>query len=357
VSVHIEIPLSDVDLIDNIGDGTEASVFKAHWEDKLVAVKRFRGIPARDQFIRELSIMSLCRHPNLVRCYGGQTTKEAECTIVTELMDDNLFDVLANNSLSFPFAKILYIALNVARGMEFLHSCNLIHRDLKSNNLLVRNIASTFAEVKICDFGLSRVVDKSKLMTGNVGTVSWIPPEIFEKKQYNEKCDVYSFAIILWELYYRKVPFSDISPFEIPMHVIEGKRPPLTKDVPKHYSKLMKACWLGKSSRRPSFTQIIKGLNKLQQISSDNSPGHRRPSPLPRSNSRDRSYSTGSVGRMTGEKMLSSESAPGGGGSPSKTQPKLSMRMGLMNKSSKKRERAKDNGTLNGNGNDDAKSG
>jgi len=247
--------------------------------------------------------------------------------------------------------------LNVARGMEFLHSCNLIHRDLKSNNLLVRNIVSTFAEVKICDFGLSRVVDRSKLMTGNVGTVSWIPPEIFEKKQYNEKCDVYSFGIILWELYYRKVPFSEISAFEIPLYVIDGKRPPLTKELPKGYSKLMKACWFGKSSRRPSFTQIIKALTKMQQISSDNSPiPARRPSPLPRSNSRDRSFSTGSVGRFTGEKMLTSESAPGGG-SPSKTQAKLSMRMGLMTKSSKKRERAKENGTLNGNGSDDTKNG
>jgi len=270
-------------------------------------VKKFRGIPARDQFIRELSIMSLCRHPNLIRCYGGQTTNAEACTIVTELMDSNLFDVLSDQSLTFTYPKVLYIAMSVARGMEFLHSCNLIHRDLKSNNLLIKNISSPYCEIKICDFGLSRVVDKSKLMTGNVGTVSWIPPEIFEKKQYNEKCDVYSYGIILWELYYRKIPFADISSFEIPVQVIEGKRPPITKDIPKGYAKLMKICWFGKSSKRPSFTQIIKFLSKLQQLHPQllpSSPQELRSRQIQFLTQGDRSHSVGSsLGRSSGEKI------------------------------------------------------
>jgi len=164
---------------------------------------------------------------------------------------------------------------------------------------------------------------------------------------------VYSFGIILWELYYRKVPFSDMSTFEIPLHVIEGKRPPLTKELPRSYCKLMKACWFGKSSKRPSFTQIIKVLTKMQP-SPDNTPlPPRKISPLPRANSRDRSYSMGSVGPVP-EKILSSESAPGGG-SPGKTPAKLSMRMGLISKSSKRR--ARENGHHNGSASDDGKSG
>ena len=103
----------------------------------------------------------------------------------------HLYDLLHDSA--FYLDDILRVdwALHTAASMKFLHSCGLIHRDLKSLNLLVgQNL-----EVKLCDFGLSRVLDRQKAMTSNIGTVSWIAPEVFQKKHYTEKADVYSYGM------------------------------------------------------------------------------------------------------------------------------------------------------------------
>lgn len=284
-----------------IGSGTEASVFKATWEGKDVAVKRFRGIPSTSQFQREVSIMSLVQHPNLLRCYGGYSdTKKDEYFLVMDLMvsdvhaalhSDPLVASRAAGSASPPpqqrrtsravlaavashttidgkrvwnmgYPQILKLALQTARGMEYLHDCNLIHRDLKSVNLLMDDDFNA----KVCDFGLSRIIaPKTKNMTGNVGTVSWIAPEVFEKQPYDAKADVYSFGVVMWELYTRQIPFQDMNTFEIPTAVIKGDRPAIPKDCPKEYAKLMQLCWSKKPAKRPTFAKIVKSLLKISK--------------------------------------------------------------------------------------------
>jgi len=101
-------------------------------------------------------------------------------------------------------------------------------------------------------------------MTFSFRTVAWIAPEIFEKKQYTEKCDVYSYGIIFWELFSRKIPYADVSSFEIPVKVAkEGLRPKIPDNVPKSISKLMKQCWHAKPTKRPSFKATVKIVLKL----------------------------------------------------------------------------------------------
>lgn len=134
-----------------------------------------------------------------------------------------------------------------------------IHRDLKSLNLLVNQRF----EIKICDFGLSRVIDKNQPMTSNIGTVAWIAPEIFSnKKLYTEKADVYSFGVILWELLTRQMPFAEAEAFTIPVLVTKGKRPALPKKLPKDYGKLMEKCWHQKGEKRPSFDDCVQRLEE-----------------------------------------------------------------------------------------------
>jgi serine/threonine protein kinase len=264
VQIHREFDESEYEILEKIGDGTEAAVYKILWEGKEYALKKFRGIPNHDDFLRELCIMSLLQHPNLLKCYGGQT-KNDNYALVTELMEDNIFNLLNKKSFKMDMPTIIKIAIQVAKGMDFLHSCNLIHRDLKSVNLL---IDSEFT-IKVCDFGLSRLIDRERHMTGNVGTIAWIAPEIFQNQMYTEKADVYSFGIVLWELYTRKIPFEKESTFNIPILVIKGERPSISKDCPKDYAKLMKSCWHEKPSKRPSFSKIIKTLTKMLQSLED----------------------------------------------------------------------------------------
>jgi predicted hydrocarbon binding protein len=95
--------------------------------------------------------------------------------------------------------------------------------------------------------------------------VSWIAPEIFEQRKYTEKADVYSFGIVLWELYTRKVPFTDIHSFSIPVAVIKGDRPPVPKDCPPPLKKLIRQCWDSKPAKRPALSKVIETIQKIYE--------------------------------------------------------------------------------------------
>ena len=262
IKLYNEIPPEDLIYGDEIGTGTAGSVVRATWNGRPVAVKKFRGVEL-GEFLKELSIMSIVQHPNLVQCYGGCSRNKDTMYIVQELMDCNISDVLRVKPILLDLGIRLRIAIEVAKGVSFLHNhCNLIHRDLKSLNLLATVSDLSFA-VKVCDFGVSRVVDRRKTMTGNVGTVSWIAPEVFEQRKYSEKADVYSFGIVLWELLTRRVPFADIHSFSIPVSVIKGDRPSIPKDCPSALKKLIRECWQPKASKRPPFSKIVEILQKI----------------------------------------------------------------------------------------------
>lgn len=263
IKLHNEISPDELEIGEEIGSGVAGSVYKAKYKGQPVAVKKFKGVLFED-FMKELSIMSIVEHKNLVKCYGGCTTSKDNMFIVQELMQANVSDILRTKAIKLDLGMKIRIALEIAKGMNFLHShCNLIHRDLKSLNLLAVVKDDVDLIIKICDFGVSRVIDKRNTMTGNVGTVSWISPEIFEQRKYTEKADVYSFGIVLWELYTRKIPFSDIHSFSIPVAVIKGDRPTIPKDCPSPLKKLIRLCWDAKPTKRPVFSKIIEHLQKI----------------------------------------------------------------------------------------------
>lgn len=260
IELHNEIKRSEIEIIGKIGDGNAGSVYKARYDNEDVAVKFFSkgSVNNQQDFIRELALLSLIKHPLVVTCYGGGTTPGDEF-IVTELMESSVYDLLHDDTFDLDYEMILDFSISTAKCMNFLHNIGIIHRDLKSLNLLV----SKNFEVKICDFGLSRVIDSNHAMTSNVGTVSWIAPEIFAKKSYTEKADVYSYGIILWEFFTRKMPFGDIEAFSIPLIVSKGERPEIPKDVPLEWRKLIKSCWHQKPQMRPSFKKILTKLREL----------------------------------------------------------------------------------------------
>jgi len=181
-------------------------------------------------------------------------------------MQVNLSQILAAKSVPIDYGMVAEIAINAAAGIDYLHHhCNLIHRDLKSMNLLI-NTHKAHLDVKVCDFALSRVINKKEQMTGNVGTVSWTAPEVLEaRKKYNEKADVYSFGMILWELVSREIPFKDVVPMAVILEVIKGKRPIIPKECPADLKRLITACWSPKPKQRPSMSNIMQMLRKFHR--------------------------------------------------------------------------------------------
>lgn len=266
IELHVEIPRSELEIAGKVGDGNAGSVYRAKYKGMDVAVKMFTkgSVQNSQDFIRELSLLSLIQHPLIVNCYGG-SSRPGDEYIVEELMEASVYDLLHDKKFEMDMEMKLDFAISTAKCMNFLHSCGVIHRDLKSLNLLV----SKNYQVKVCDFGLSRVIDSKNQMTSNIGTVSWVAPELFAKKLYTEKADVYSYGIILWELLSRQMPFGDIEAFSVPLMVSRGERPDMPKDAPLDWRKLIKACWHQKPVSRPSFKKVLTKLRSMLQTLRD----------------------------------------------------------------------------------------
>jgi len=136
----------------------------------------------------------------------------------------------------------------------------LIHRDLKSLNILLNDDLVC----KIIDFGTSRAVTQDTQMTKNVGTTAWIAPEVLNtSKNYSSKADVYSFAIVMWELLTGDEPFKDLKIWAIPQHVLEGKRLPIPDGADKDYVEWMKKAWDENPDKRPSFDTLDKAFDEM----------------------------------------------------------------------------------------------
>lgn len=163
---------------------------------------------------------------------------------------------------TWPWELVKGVACGAARGMAYLHSGNppVLHRDLKSANLLLDKSYTA----KVCDFGLSRLKAQERSMTGNCGTVQWMAPEVLANMRYNEKADVYSYGIILWELLSRECPYDGMTPIQCALAVLNrDKRPDIPKWCPPALHALIRSCIKKEPNLRPSFANIILALDSM----------------------------------------------------------------------------------------------
>ena len=177
----------------------------------------------------------------------------------------NLFEFLhgeKNNELND--LERLNFALEIAKGINYLHSFNppILHRDLKSLNILLNSNYN----IKIADFGWARL--KNIHMTIMRGTFQWMAPEVILKENYTEKADVYSFGIILSELWSREPPYKGIPAKDVANMVKKDKnyRPIIPKEVPKEIKELMKLCWDFDPAKRPCFLEIINCIENYLRL-------------------------------------------------------------------------------------------
>lgn len=256
---------------ERVGVGGSAEVFRGSWNGTEVAIKRLRfgfaelDDTAQKDFKTECRMMSELRHPNILQFLG--ICLYPDICVVTELMKASLYDVLHEPSIDLPWKVRISIAVQASKGMNYLH-CHqprpIIHRDLKSPNLLVGDHFLT----KVCDFGLSRVQDNlSKSMT-TVGTTCWMAPELLKNDhRYSEKVDVYSMGIVLWEIATRLDPYIGITPIQVITKLLtEDIRPDLKsipEECPRELEELMCLCWATNPSDRPSFGEIITQLDSI----------------------------------------------------------------------------------------------
>ncbi|TVU39323.1 hypothetical protein EJB05_12736 [Eragrostis curvula] len=214
------------------------------------------------EFAQEVYIMKKVRHKNVVQFIGACTRPPILC-IVTEFMHGgSIFDFLYNRRGNFQLPDVLRIASDVSKGMNYLHQINIIHRDLKTANLLMDDQV-----VKVADFGVARVKDQSGVMTAETGTYRWMAPEVIEHLPYDHRADVFSFGIVLWELLTGKLPYEDMTPLQAAVAVVQKDlRPIIPADTHPMLVNLLQKCWQKDPALRPTFAEILDILNTIKEV-------------------------------------------------------------------------------------------
>ncbi|KAJ6244879.1 mitogen-activated protein kinase kinase kinase 20 [Anaeramoeba flamelloides] len=257
-----EIPPEEIEIIRRVGNGAFKEVFEGNWKKKCVAVakliegKNFNEEQLSD-FTQETITVCNLDHPNIVKYYGG-CIKDTQLMIICEFCKGgDLYDLLHSKKDLNKKQKI-QIAIDVANGIKYLHQNHLVHRDLKSPNVLL----TEKGKAKITDFGLSKTMNTSMTFMNNtiVGTPRWMAPELLRGEQnYTNKVDIYAFGILLWEISTREIPFEGIGPFQLSGLIgFQGQRPELNENY--LFFDLIKKCWDQDPQVRPTIETVIKDL-------------------------------------------------------------------------------------------------
>ena len=296
------IPFKELKFLKKIGEGGFGEVYLGLWNEKKVAIKKISFINKKEKdpfhlkknskdyqnkinnnfnlksillkFIKEIDIISNLRHPNIV-LFMGASISNNNCYLITEYIENgNLFDLLHKKKLpieinfnKFDIKFTTNLAYEIALSIKYLHSRNITHCDLKSSNILL----DKDFHVKLTDFGLSKIVnimyDNENDKKGKFGTTHWMPPEIMKSLKYEEKSDVFSYGMILYEIISGKIPYYGMLPNQI-IALVSGCRKII--QVPENsqnifLDKLVKKCLKYNIQERPNFKDIINYLEIVKK--------------------------------------------------------------------------------------------
>lgn len=291
-----QIPAAHITLQRLLAEGAYGSVWKGLWGSQPVAIKVLKRRAddeldphSAEDFRKECEALQAIKHPNLILFFGAGTTEDGKSFMVTEFLAGGSLRTALCTEPHMPMVWSLRvrIACQIAEGMRYLHSLSMVHRDLKSDNVLL----DSDLNAKVADFGTSRVLSVARkvsddvethvstvggslsaTMTKGVGTQLWMAPEVFfGHSKYGPEVDVYSFGIIMWELATRKVPWYEL---EAPDYITqfrlldealkEGRRPSLPDGFEAEhgvYVATMRKCWATEPTARPSFENVVFSLS------------------------------------------------------------------------------------------------
>ncbi|MED6111492.1 hypothetical protein PIB30_052767 [Stylosanthes scabra] len=232
----------------------------------------------RAAFTQEVAVWHKLDHPNVTK-FIGATMGTSDLQLQTENghigMPSNLCCVVVeycpggalksylikNRRRKLAFKVVVQLALDLARGLSYLHMKKIVHRDVKTENMLLDKTRT----LKIADFGVARIeASNPHDMTGETGTLGYMAPEVLNGNPYNRKCDVYSFGICLWEIYCCDMPYPDLSFSEVTSAVVrQNLRPEIPRCCPSSLANVMKRCWDANPDKRPEMDEVVSMLEAI----------------------------------------------------------------------------------------------
>ncbi|XP_050525868.1 tyrosine-protein kinase transmembrane receptor Ror-like isoform X2 [Daktulosphaira vitifoliae] len=279
--------LGEITFLQEIGEGAFGKVFKGQVPNDMgaiimVAIKTLKeGASAKTaaDFKRETDLMGELRHPNVV-CLVGMCARPA-CLLFEFMAGGDLHEFLMTRSPHSPNSPVapplnqadfMYIATQIAAGMEYLCSHHYVHRDLAARNCLVAENLT----VKISDFGLSRDIyssDYYRVQSKSLLPVRWMPPESILYGKFTTESDVWSYGVVLWEVYsYGLQPYYGYSNQEVIEMIRSRQLLPCPQECPSRMYSLMMECWHEAPVRRPNFTEIHSRLRQWAAMSVSSAP-------------------------------------------------------------------------------------
>ncbi|XP_010551896.1 PREDICTED: serine/threonine-protein kinase HT1 [Tarenaya hassleriana] len=284
-----EIDPSKLIIKSAIARGTFSTVHRGVYDGQDVAVKLLdRGEENHRSaaeisyliasFTKEVTVWHKLDHPNVTKFIGAMIGT-SELKIQTEngqmRLPSNMYCVVVeycpggtlksylikSHRRKLAFKIVIQLALDLARGLSYLHSKKIVHRDVKTENMLLDKTRT----VKIADFGVARrEASDPNEMTGETGTLGYMAPEVLNGNPYNRKCDVYSFGICLWEIYCCDMPYPDLSFSEVSSAVArQNVRPEIPRCCPSKLGHVMKRCWDANPEKRPEMEEVVAMLEAV----------------------------------------------------------------------------------------------
>ncbi|KAM8972925.1 tyrosine-protein kinase ITK/TSK isoform 2-T2 [Pelodytes ibericus] len=259
-----EIDPTLLTFLQEIGSGQFGVVYAAYWQGtRKVAVKMIKeGMMSEEDFVEEAQVLMKLSHPKLVQ-FLGVCTQQRPLFLVFEFMQHGcLNDYLRSHRGTLSRGTSLEMCQDVCEGMEYLEKNNFIHRDLAARNCLV----GESLVVKVSDFGMTRFVldDQYTSSTGTKFPVKWSAPEVFRYGRYSSKSDVWSYGVLVWEIFSEgKTPFELLSNSEAVEQISNGLRLFKPKMASEKVYWLMNSCWQEKAELRPTFRALMGDIMKI----------------------------------------------------------------------------------------------
>ncbi|ELU16304.1 hypothetical protein CAPTEDRAFT_32270, partial [Capitella teleta] len=279
-----EIDFSELELEEVIGVGGFGKVYRGYWQDEEVAVKAARQDPDEpisatvENVRQEAKLFWLLDHPNIITLKGVCLQQPNLCLVMEFARGGSLNRVLTGRKL--PPDIMVDWSLQIARGMHYLHEeapMPLVHRDLKSNNILLSEDVSSTGDLshrtmKITDFGLAREAYRTTRMSA-AGTYAWMAPEVIKNSTYSKASDVWSYGVVVWELLTGETPYKGIDTLAVAYGVAVNKLTlPIPSTCPAAFKAILEQCWDPEPHNRPTFAEILHLFEDIANSSFVNTP-------------------------------------------------------------------------------------